>query len=290
MAEFDSYTGSIDVSIKAERGKLWLPRFFCDDATTVYTSKAPVAKLDMPPIVFINTNLLADAGESSHATGTIDTFDLEFGGNSSISDVNDGVFSTPTRTLQYTTIGEYEATLTVTDTLGLTSQPARVKIIVIDPKDIRASRLYIATHNEGVWIYTKLAASPVAANTGLSGGDLNIASGILNPYTRFLPVENHHYWACTDNGVIYSTDGCATWNKIDTATLGNPTNTAGDTTHPTSDDLQQHAIRFDPSDDQKVYLLRSTDSTWNASNASRVYFYFSNDYGVTWNNIGIGGE
>lgn len=288
---FEDYNESpVYVRPVAEIGKRWIPRFFCDDDTTVYTSKPPVAKLDIPPVVFVNDTVAYKTSESRHATGTIDTFDLDFGGPTNTGDITNGNWSTsPDGNIQYTAIGEYEAELIVTDTLGLNSQPARVKVIVIDPSNIRADRLYIATDDEGLWIFENGDTQPSQYNTGLTGGHLNLVSGRLNPYTRFNPKTSHHYWAATQGGVIYSTDGCATWNIINSADLPNPTNTANDANPPTTTDLQQHCIVFHPTNPQIVYLLRSTNAAWNASNASRVYWYFSTDYGQTWESKGIGG-
>lgn len=287
---FDDYkTTRVNISIKGELGNRWLPRFFCDDATTVYTSKAPVAKLIIPSIVVVNTTIASDVGESSHATGTIDTYDLDYGGPTNTGNFTNEPFANDVKNFQYTAVGVYEATLIVEDTLGLKSQPARVKVTVIEEDDIRAARIYLPTDGDGLYIYQKSTGGSSQFNTGLSGGHLNMVSGILNPYTKYLPVESHHYWACTDDGVVYSTDGCATWNIITLAMLGDPVNAAGDTSPPATDDLRQHCIRFDPFQPLNVYLLRSTTGVWNVSNPGRVFWYFSTDYGQTWNSKGVGG-
>ncbi|KKK72720.1 hypothetical protein LCGC14_2901040, partial [marine sediment metagenome] len=130
--------------------------------------------------------------------------------------------------------------------------------------------------------------TPVTANAGLSGGDLNVSMGRLNPNFAHLPSGQQHYWFACDTGVIFSVDGAATWNKIAKATLGNPTNTAGDGSPPDTDDLDEISIAFDPQDVRRVYVLRVTDSTWNASFDPRAFLYFTDDYGSTWLSFGIG--
>ncbi len=288
MAFTDWSTVPIDITVKCELGKRWIPRFFCDDSTTVYTTKAPVAKLIMPLIAYPNENIAWDVGESSHATGTIDDFDLEFGGTTNTGDISGQAFTSPTGNIQYTAVGEYEVTLTVTDTLGLVSQPARHKIKIIDESDIIVARIYIATDDEGMYRFDNGDAQISSANTGLSGDDLNIVMGRLNPRTRSNDLDKQHYWACTGNGLIYSTDGCDTWNTITRATMGNPANTAEDATPPETDDLYEAGLFFDIKDANTIHVLRLTDSTWNASNSPRAFRYTTKDYGLTWESKGLG--
>jgi hypothetical protein len=276
--------------VKVELGNVFQSRFFCDDPTSgVFTTKAPVAKLIMTPIVqFVNTNIAWDVSNSRSNTGTIDTFDLKFGGGGA-SDLTgqDWAVDPLTGNVQYTTVGTYQATLTVTDTLGNRSQAAKQTINIIDL--YATSRVYIATSDTGMFTYDP-GGTPVTANTGLSGQDLGINMGVLNPHYATLSKAQQHYWLCNGNGLAFSTDGCATYTKITKATLGDPTNTAGDGTPPETDDLAEVGIAFDPQDISRVYVLRVTDVVWNASNDPRVFVYFADDYGVsgTWTSFGVG--
>jgi hypothetical protein len=290
MATWDRYkTNTTGFQTVAQKGKNFRPRFFCDDATgIVYLTKAPVAKLKMTPLVqFINTNIAWDVSASRSATGTIDTFDLTFGGGGA-SDLTGQDWSVDPKTgnVQYTTVGQYTATLYVTDTLSNRSQPATLTIDIVDITD-GIAKIYIATSDTGIFAYLP-GGTPVTANAGLSGGDLNSNSGRLNEHFQNLGVGQHHYWQCNDNGLAVSTDGAATYTKITKATLGDPTNTAGDGSPPDTDDLDEISVAFDPQDVRRVYLLRVTDATWNASFDPRAFLYWTDDYGATWSSFGIG--
>lgn len=234
---------------------------------------------------FINTNIAWDISESDSATGTIDTFDLTFGGGGA-SDLTAQDWSVDPKTgnVQYTTVGTYTVTLYVTDTGGNRSQAAKQRVDIVDVQGM--SKVYISTSNTGIFTYLP-GGSPATANTGLSGGDLNVNDGKLNPHYKALAIGQHHYWLANDNGLAYSADGCATYTKITKATLGNPTNTAGDASPPTTTDLDEIQICYDPQDIRRVYVLRLTDSTWNASFDPRAYLYWSNDYGVSFSSTGI---
>jgi hypothetical protein len=289
LAVWDRYkTATTGLEIVVQLGKRFTPRFYCDDPTGgVYVTKAPIAVLKLTPTnQFINTNIAWDVSQSVSATGTIDTFDLTFGGGGA-SDLTGQDWSVDPKTgnVQYTTVGEYTVTLYVTDTGGNRSQAAKKTVNIVDIQGI--SKVYIATSDTGMFTYLP-GGSPTTANTGLSGGDLNINSGVLNPNYVHLSVSQHHYWFGCDTGVIYSTNGCSTYTKITKATLGDPTNTAGDASPPDTDDLDEIAIAFDPQDIRRVYLLRMTDATWNASNDPRAFLYWTDDYGVTWSSFGVG--
>jgi hypothetical protein len=247
-----------------------------------------VAKLKMTPQVqFINTNIAWDVSASRTQSGTIDTFDLTFGGGGASNLTGqDWAVDPKTGNVQYTTAGQYTATLYVTDTLGNRSQPATLTIDIVDITD-GISKIYIATSDTGIFTYLP-GGTPVTANTGLSGGDLNVSMGRLNSRFENLPVDQQHYAAANDNGFIISRDGAATYTKVTKATLGDPTNTAGDGSPPDTDDLDEIAIVFDPQDIRRIYLLRVTDATWNASFDPRAFLYWTNDYGVSWLSFGIG--
>ena len=289
MAVWDRYkTNTTGLEIIAQKGKRFTPRFYCDDTSgIVYVTKAPVAVLKLTPNTqFINTNIAWDVSESVSATGTIDTFDLIFGGGGA-SDLTgqDWSVNPLTGNVQYTSTGTFTVTLTVTDTGGNVSQPAKQIVNIVDIQGI--SKVYIATDDTGIFTYLP-GGTPVTANTGLSGGDLNVNDGRLNPNFSHLAIGQHHYWITNDNGLAFSVNGCASYTKITKATLGNPTNTAGDGSPPDTDDLDEIALGYCPQDNRRVYLVRVTNATWNASFDPRVFLYFTDDYGTTWLNFGVG--
>ena len=289
MAVWDRYKeNTTGLELEAWLGNIFTPRGYCDDPLGgVYSAKAPVAKLKMTPTTqFVSTNIAWDVSQSDSATGTLDTFDLTFGGGGATDLTSQDWSSDPlTGNIQYTSTGTFTATLYVTDTLGVRSQAAKITITVVDT--IGLGKVYIATDDTGLFTYLP-GGTPATSNTGLTGDNLKFTSGKLNPHYAHLANAQHHYWAPTAAGVVYTDDGGTTWNLITAATLGNPTNTAGDGSPPTTSDLDQIAIAFDPQDIMRVYLLRATDSTWNAGNDPRVFRYLSDDYGVTWSSVGIG--
>ena len=98
---------------------------------------------------------------------------------------------------------------------------------------------FVGTTDAGVYLTEDSGSIWTARNTGLSGGDLLLRSLRLHPaYTQF-PLNGQHLWACTENGLAHSADGGATWTTISKATLGTPTNTAGDSPAPATGDLDQ---------------------------------------------------
>ena len=180
--------------------------------------------------------------------------------------------------VQYTTVGTYAATATVTDLLGVTSEPCTVEIEIVD--DFPDQRLYIGTTDAGVYRRDPGDSDVTASNTGLTGGDLLLRSLRLNPAYSDLPLAQQHLWACNENGVIYSTDGGATWTEISEATLGTPENAAGDGTPPTASDPDNIDLWFDAQDPDRAYVLRTT--------TTRAWLYYSDDYGATWSNEQVG--
>ena len=281
--------------IKVEKGVRFAPRFYCGDPSGgVYITKAPVAVLILDPVVqFTNTNLAWDVSNSVSATGTIDTYDLTFGGGGASDLTGQSFAGAKTGNVQYTSTGTFTVTLIVIDTGGNVSQATKQIVTIVDGADEdiasagSASKVYIATSDTGIFTYTT-GNAPAPSNTGLSGGDLNVNSGKISPWYSHLANNQHHYWFTCDTGVIFTTDGASTWNKITKATLGNPTNTAGDGSPPDTDDLDEISVEFDTRTNRRVYILRVTDSTWNASFDSRSFLYWTDDYGISWTSFGIG--
>lgn len=290
MATWDRYKEpETGLEIRAFVGDNFQPAFYCDDPNGgVYTTKAPAAKLIMSPVVqFVNTNIAWDVSQSVSATGTIDTFDITWGGTTDIGNLSAQDWSTdPTSgNVQYTTVGTYTASLKMTDTGGNVSQPSEVTVNIISL--VGLAKAYIATSDSGLFVYTP-GGSPTASNGSLTGGQLQFNSGALNPNYTYLGNSQHHYWAATPNRIVYTLDGGSSWSTILTATMGDPTNTAGDATPPDTDDLDCVAVGFCPQDQLRVYVLRVTDSTWNGSNDPRAFLYWTDDYGATWSSVGIG--
>lgn len=284
MATWDRYKQpTTGLEVKSYLGDIFTVRSYCDDPQgDVFVSKEPVCKLLVTPLsVFINQNFTWDISDSVSSTGTIDTFDIDFDGATSGGDIVAGDWAVDplTNTNQYTTAGHFTIVGSVTDTLGNKSKEIRIPVIAIDGTseltEESLQREYNGTTDSGCWILTP-AVPPVASNTGLSGDDLKFRDMRVSPYTADDINGNHHIWAATKNGVAYSIDGAANWLTISKATLGDPKNTAGDGTPPVTADLDQIGISLDPQSSNRIYVMRT--------NATRTWIYWSNDYGVTWDN------
>lgn len=276
-------TNKTGLELRSRTGAKIYPRSYCDDPTIgpvgIYVAKAPVCKLEMDPVVqFINTNIAWDISNSISATSTIDTFDIEWGGATDIGDLAGQDWQTDplTGNVQYTTIGVYTVTASVTDLLGEQSSEISITINIVD--FVLLQRCYIGTTDGGLFILTP-SSGPTASNTGLTGNHANFRSVRLHPAYRDLPVGQQHLWAATQDGVAYTTDGAANWTVISEATLGTPENAAGDAPAPAASDPDNIDIAFDPQDPDRVYLLRTT-TTPN----DRAWLYYTDDYGTTWSN------
>lgn len=268
----------------------WIgPRFhirsFCDDPLGgVYLTKAPTCKLIMTPMVqFANTNIAWDISNSRSSTGTIDVFNIEWGGTTDIGDKTsqDWAVDPKTGNVQYTGLGTYTAEAWVQDTLGNRSPVQQIQIQIVDY--VALKRAYIAaigTTNEGAYILDD--SGIVQANTGLTGNHANMRALHLHPLYKYLPVGFHHLWAATQDGLAYTIDGAANWVPIEAATLGTPANDAGDSPAPAAGDLDHIDLCFDPQDPRTVYALFTTTSP------KRVWVSSTSDYGATWNNVQVG--
>ena len=263
-------------------GTAFYIRAYCDDTTNgaTHVTKPGVVKLKLTPLVqFVNTNIAWDISNSSHATGTIDTFDINWGGTTDIGNLAAQDWSSDPKTgnVQYTATGTYTVTASATDTLGTKTKVQNIEVRIVS--FVNVQRCYIATIDGGVFILTPGGGDPAAANTGLTGNYLNVRSMRLHPAYKALPVGQQHIWLATESGVAYTIDGAASWNLISEATLGTPTNTAADGTPPTASDPDNIDIAFDPQDPGRVYLLRAT--------ATRAWIYYTDDYGATWSNTQV---
>lgn len=269
------------LEIRTRTGGVFYPRSYCDDPSIgpvgIYTGKSPVCKLSLIPVVqFVNTSIAFDISDSRSATSTIDTFDIAWGGTTDIGDLADQAWASDplTGNVQYTTLGTYTVTASVTDVLGQTSNEVKITVQIVE----KEQRVYIGSTDSGVFVMTT-TTDPTASNSGLSGTQLNIRALRVHPAYRDLPAGQQHIWIATQDGVSYSTDGAATWTNISKATMGTPTNSAGDDPAPATADLDQIDIGFCVQDTNRIYVLRTT--------ATRAWLYYSSDYGTTWSNTQV---
>src|SRR5688572_23319147 len=87
MATWDRYTES-PTGIEGEiwSGKVFRPRFFCDDPTVgasiaIYSTKPPVCHLQLTPRVqTLGQGIAWDISASGSTTSTISTYTINFGG------------------------------------------------------------------------------------------------------------------------------------------------------------------------------------------------------------------
>lgn len=265
------------LEVRSLTGAAINPRSYCDDPDIgpvgIYIAKGPVCKLKMTPLKqFVNTNIAWDISSSGSATGTINEFDIEWRGATNTGDLTAQAWASDPKTgnVQFTTIGTYTVYATVTDLLGVVSEPCRVEIEIVT-----SERLYIGTSDSGVYLLAP-GGTPAAANTGLGGGNLNLRALRLHPAYIDLPLPQRHIWIATETGLAYSIDGAANWTTISKAAMGTPENVAGDSPAPATADLDQIDIAFDPLDPDVVYVLRTT--------ATRAWLYYTEDYGVSWSN------
>ncbi len=285
MATWDQYTGLIGgFENRLQTGKTFTPRSYCDDPTLgpvgIYIAKEPACKLLVTPLSqFINTNVAWDISQSVSTTSTLDTYDISFGGGGA-TDISGAAWSgAKTGNVQYTTPGIYTIAASVTDVLGSVSKDAQLTIHIFD-SFVNLQRCYIGTTDGGMLILTP-TTGPAAANTGLTGNHANFMIMRMHPAYKDLSPDQQHVWATTEDGVAFTVDGAANWTVISEATLGTPTNTAGDSPAPAAADPNNIDIAFDPQDSSRVYVVR----TWVSP--KRTWLYKTDDYGATWSNTQV---
>ncbi len=147
-------------------------------------------------------------------------------------------------------------------------------------------RLYVPTTDKGMFVIDP-DGTVTQKNTGLSGSFLNFVSFDVNPQLEDFDSSKHVLIGATDGGFVYSIDGAENWSTVASASFPNPTNTAGDGSPPTSADLDEVGVAFDPQNINRWYLGRKTDPTWNATKDPRIFLYWTEDK-VTWTSFGIG--
>lgn len=285
MATWDRYANPTETGLELEvwSGRVFTPRFYCHDTVgspvALFAEKPPVCHLSLSPRVqVLGQPIDWDIGDSYSATDTVDTFDIDWGGDTDDGDISGADFNVdPTSgDIVYDAVGRYTVTAYVTDVLGTDSQPVSITVEIVEPVET----VYIGTTDAGVFRSID-GSEPVAANSGLTGDDLKLRAIRLNPHYADLLQDQHHIWLCTKTGLAYSTDGADSWTKISEATLGTPVNTAADDPAPVTGDLDQIDLCFDPQDNRRLYLLRTT--------ATRAWLYWSDDYGTSWSNTQVGG-
>ena len=206
---YKSNTTSFEV--QSEIGRPFYPRDFCDDPNgTVYVTKDPVCKLTLDPVEqFTNTDIAWDISASSSATGTIDTYDINWGGTTDIGNLSGQSWAgSKTGNVQFTTAGTYTVTATVTDTLSNKSKPCEVEVTIIDEEfgENANDRAYIGTTNGGLFILTP-PDTLTQNNAGLTGNHANFRAMRFNPHYRDEASNFRHIWVPTEDGVAYTVDG-----------------------------------------------------------------------------------
>lgn len=269
------------IELEVSSGRIFTPRFYCCNniggPIQLYTTKPPVCHLSLTPRVQILGEPIAwSIGDSYSSTETIDAFWVDWGGATDIGNLSGEDFLTdPTSgDVVYDAVGRYTVTAYVRDVLGTDSQPVSITVEIVEP----AETIYIGSTDAGAFRSID-GSEPAHASSGLSGEDLKLRAIRLNPHYADLPQAQHHVWICCKTGLAYSTDGAATWTKISEAALGTPSNTAGDDPAPATADLDQIDLCFDPQDNRRLYLLRTT--------ATRAWLYTSSDYGTSWSNTQV---
>ena len=134
--------------------------------------------------------------------------------------------------------------------------------------------LLVGTTDQGLWMVPP-QGDPFQSNTGLTGDDLLFRAIAVHPAQSVLPIVERHVWSTHHNGISLSIDGGQSWTThISKATIG---------VAATQDIV---GIGLDPLDDpydpQKLYLMVGFPFTWPTP---IVKFYFSDDYGSTWDSL-----
>ena len=258
-------------------GKTVYPRTFCDDDNIgpigIYIDKSPTCKLLMTPtVVPLGSSIAWDVGQSRSATGTIELFDLSFGGPTDTGDISNGDFILGPKTgnVVYQSLGIWVAELVLTDLLNNASQPCKQDIEVVEAT-VSLKNGFVGTDGGGVFLVSPNGTT-TPINNGLTGGHLNVRALKIHP-------QYGDVWGATADGIIYTSDNGQNWTVLNKIDLGDPLNTAGDNPAPVTADLDQRDIAFDPLNLDTVVAVRTT--------TTRAWLYISTDYGVTWVNSQI---
>lgn len=277
---FELYTDNFSLfESLADVGNNFQIRSYCDDAEVVYLTKPPICKLLLDPRTQgANINIAWDISNSRAPTGTIDTFDINWGGATDIGDlVNQDFDVDPTSgNVQYTSEGRFIVTVTVKDTLGVVSKPCR-QVVTIGPTTTSVF-IYIATVDTGVFVYLQDDDSVVTKSTGLTGDFLKVRGMVINPLTDTLPLTQVNIIIATLAGPAFTVNGGNSWTTIDQSTMGTPVNDAGDIPAPVIGDLEVIDVSLDPTNPNIVSFLLVDPLT-------RSWVYTTTDGGASWNNV-----
>lgn len=258
-------------------GPVFTPRFFCCDdpnAMGISEGKEPVAVLSLSPNpCFVGDTVAFDGTDSYDPDGSITAYAFTFPSGSPASSTSSS------GSVSWAAAGDYEVTLIVTDGTGLKSSPAREIMQVRDA----AGEYYIATEN-GVYFTADGGQNWTAKNTGLSGAALNVNDIKLDPATRTLPAASRTLWIATDDGTYVSIDGGDSWTENKPASVSN---TWGDATAPTVDDLEFMSLQFWY---ERLYAI----ANWtNAGGDERSWIFYTDNHAavrdprgsVTWSEV-----
>ncbi len=258
----------------------FIPQGYCDDAIVVYLTKPPICKLTLTPrSQGPNINIAWDISGSRAPTGTIDTFDISWGGTTDIGNLvgQDWAVDPKTGNVQFLFPGRYYVRATVTDTLGVRSQPCILVVTVLEGI-IPTINTYIFAASDIDGIFLLLGGAATDLTVALSTNHKKIRDLTINPLNAQSPLNQINLAASTAAGVIITPNGGTTWTTVSKAQLGDPVNTAGDLITPVTADLDQSSIRYSANGNQ-IWLMRET--------ATRFWSYLSEDNGATWTNFQV---
>lgn len=253
--------------MEAVLGPVVSPRFFCCTAGNVVgVVKEPVAVISLSPTVICVNDFVTYDGRSSYdPDGTVTQYSWTFGDSGSSSASNG--------THQYTSAGTYTVTLKVKDGTNLWGS-ASAQVVV---NESLVTYIFLGHKTAGCYYQEFDACSGGTweqRNTGLTGNWLNVRDLKMDPFAKYGPVGTRHVWIATQAGVAKSEDDMVTWSLF--TDMPAPRNTAEDSPAPTISDLDWYCIAFNPQYSDEVYILAGT--------ATRAWIYWTENYGITWDN------
>ena len=250
---------------KITLGPVVSPRFFCCTAgNETGVVKEPVAIINISPVTLcVNDSITYDGTASYDPDGAVTTYAWTFG--------DAGTSAAASGAHQYTAVGVYTVTLTVTDGTGLQGS-AYGQVTVIDCTVPPWFEIY-AGHKAAGPYYFSTAGAWSSKATGLTGNWLNIRCMRMNPFKKYGALGSREVWVATQAGVAYSIDDMATWTQL---TMDNPRNTEGAFPAPQVSQLDWYTIAFNPMYENEVYILAGT--------ATRAWVYWTEDGRTTWDN------
>lgn len=215
-------------------GPVFTPRFFCcsdPNALGLSAAKRPVAVLSLSPNPCLPGDTVSfDGTDSYDPDGSVSSYAWTFEDGSPASS------AAGSGTVSWAAAGEYEVTLVVTDGTGEKSSPARVIMVVTEPRN----NYYLGASN-GVWYTDDGGQNWASKNTGLAGDSLVVNDLKIDPATQHLAEANKTLWIATNGGIYVSNDGGDTWTQKNPASVANDW---GDSPAPTVGDLEFQKLFF----------------------------------------------